>query len=373
MPDVLGKLTQDIRWTTDLGNAFLAQQADVMAAVQRMRARAQANGKLQSNAQETVTTDTQSGQSAIVIQPASPEVIYVPSYDPAYIWGPPAWGYYPSLYYPSYGFWWGSGINVGLYFGGWGGWGYGGWGWGWGPNWYGRSVFVNPTFFNHYGYRYGGGFHGFNGRTAWTHDPGHRLGVGYSNAGLSNRYGAASQASRIAAGRSGNYHSYGQNSVGSGYRNGGSQMNGARNNVQGAQGQGGYQRFQQGRQQYQAPAQRNNAPAMQQRYNAPAMQQRNNAPAAQQRYNSPAMQQRYSAPATQQRYSAPAMQQRYSAPSVQHNYSAPSAPHYSAPSAPRSFGGGGGGGGGARSFGGGGGGASHGGGSGGGSHGGGHR
>ena len=124
MPDVLAKLTQDIHWTTDLGNAFLAQQADVMSAVQRMRARAQANGKLQSTPQETVTTENQGDQSAIEIQPANPEVIYVPTYDPSYVWGPPAWGYYPPLYYPGYGYWFGPGIDIGFCFGGWGGWGW---------------------------------------------------------------------------------------------------------------------------------------------------------------------------------------------------------------------------------------------------------
>src|ERR1700688_5066985 len=89
-PDVLTRLNQDVRWTTDLGNAFLGQQADVMAAIQRLRARAQANGKLRTTPQETVTTETQNGQTAIAIQPADPQVIYVPTYDPAYIWGPPA-------------------------------------------------------------------------------------------------------------------------------------------------------------------------------------------------------------------------------------------------------------------------------------------
>src|ERR1022692_332649 len=78
MPDVLAKLNQDIRWSTDLGNAFLAQPADVMAAVQRLRARAQSNGRLQSNQQETVTTETQNGQQAIEIQPADPQIMYVP-------------------------------------------------------------------------------------------------------------------------------------------------------------------------------------------------------------------------------------------------------------------------------------------------------
>jgi len=305
MPDVLSKLTQDIRWTTDLGNAFLAQQADVMAAVQRMRARAQANGKLSSTAQETVTTENQGGQQAIAIQPADPQVIYVPTYDPAYIWGPPAWGYYPPLVYPGYGFWWGPGIDIGFCFGGWGGWGFGGWGWGWGPNWFGHSIFVNNFFFNRYGYHSGFGFRGgFGGRTAWVHDPGHRLGVGYPNARLSSRFGAASQASRIAAGRSGNWHSFGEGNIGarSGFRGGSSQMGGR--SFQSPQGSSGWQHFQgQGRQSYQGSGQRYSAPA--QRYSAPA-----------QRYSAPA--QRYSAPA--QRYSAPA--QRYSAP-AQHFQSAP--------------------------------------------------
>jgi hypothetical protein len=63
LPDVLARLNQDVRWTNDLGNAFLAQQADVMSAVQRMRSRAQANGKLGSTSQETVSTVTQNGPS----------------------------------------------------------------------------------------------------------------------------------------------------------------------------------------------------------------------------------------------------------------------------------------------------------------------
>ena len=118
-PDVLTLLNNDIQWTTNLGNAFLAQQADVMAAVQTMRARAEANGKLNSNSQEVVTTDTQNGQSAIEIQPANPQEIYVPVYQPEYIWGPPAWGAYPDLWYPpGYGFDFGFAFLPGIYLGG---------------------------------------------------------------------------------------------------------------------------------------------------------------------------------------------------------------------------------------------------------------
>ncbi len=190
-PDVLNLLTSNVRWTTDLGNAFLAQQADVMNAVQRMRAQAQASGRLSSNSQETVTTETQNGQPVIVIAPANPQVVYVPAYDPAYIWGPPAWGYYPPLYYPEFGYGFGSGIFIGSYFGGLG-WG----GWGWGPNWYNCTIVQNGFFFNRYGFRgFHGGFDrgyrgGFNGGV-WAHNPDHRLGIPYPNGGVANRFGGA--------------------------------------------------------------------------------------------------------------------------------------------------------------------------------------
>ena len=201
-PDVVATLNQDIKWTAALGNAFLAQQSDVMAAVQRMRSRAQANGKLSSTPQQSVTSETQDGQAAIEIVPAYPQVIYVPEYDPGYIWGPPAWGAYPALPYARYGFGFGPGIDIGFCFGDWGGWA---WGWGWGPNWFGGSVFVNGAFFRHHGYR--GGFRGggFAGREAWQHEPGHRRGVAYPNGRLTARYQAASLASRGAMARSGSW------------------------------------------------------------------------------------------------------------------------------------------------------------------------
>jgi hypothetical protein len=189
-PDVLGRLNQDIRWTTDLGNAFLAQQADVMAAVQQMRARAQANGKLRSGPQENVTTQNQNGQSAIQILPPDPGTVYVPNYNPEWVWGPPPYGIYPPLYYPpldaGFGFY--PGIDLGFYFGG--GWGlYGGFGWGWGPNWFGGGIFLNAGFFHRYGF---GDFHpGFGGSNVWAHDPAHRLGVAYPNRAVANRFGGA--------------------------------------------------------------------------------------------------------------------------------------------------------------------------------------
>ncbi|MGD1097662.1 MAG: DUF3300 domain-containing protein [Bryobacteraceae bacterium] len=192
-PDALSLLSNDIRWSTDLGNAFLSQQADVMSEVQRMRARATANGKLSSTPQQVVTTDMQDGQSAIEIQPADPQVIYVPVYQPEYVWGPPEWGAYPDLWYPpefglDFGFGFGPGIFMGGFFPGWGGWG----GWGWGCGWFGNGLFVNAGFLNRYGFRggFGGGWggRGFEGRSAWAHDPGHRLGVPYPNQTMASRF-----------------------------------------------------------------------------------------------------------------------------------------------------------------------------------------
>jgi Protein of unknown function (DUF3300) len=185
-PDVLKRLNQDVRWTTDLGNAFLAQQADVMNAVQQLRMKAEASGKLKSSSQLNVTTETQNGQTAINIAPVEPGVVYVPYYNPEWVWGPPVFGYYPPLLYPGidvgWGFW--PGIDLGFYFGG--GWGlWGGFGWGWGFNWFGGNIILNGNFFHRYGFS---DFHGGLGGV-WAHDPGHRLGVPYPNRSVANRFG----------------------------------------------------------------------------------------------------------------------------------------------------------------------------------------
>jgi hypothetical protein len=222
-PQVLARMTQDMGWTTPLGNAFLAQQADVMSAVQRMRAQAQARGTLQSTPQEQVTTENQGGQSAIDIQPANPDLWYVPDYNPAYVWGPPAFGFYPPLLYPGIdvGFGWGVGIDLGLYFGGWGGWGWGGWGWS--PNWYNGSIMLNGSFFHRYGFNH---FHESGmGNSAWAHDPGHRLGVPYGNRAVAARYAGQARGGQAGANR-GNAGSRQQQRMGSpGFEQRGSSSN----------------------------------------------------------------------------------------------------------------------------------------------------
>jgi len=201
-PDVLAYLTQNMNWTTQLGNAFLAQQADVMQAVQRMRAKAVAKGTLHSTPQETVTSQDQGGRTIIGIEPANPDVWYVPNYNPAYVWGPPDWGYYPPLLYPGIdlGLGWYPGIDLGLYFGGWGGWGWGGWGWA--PNWYGGNIFIDNSFFHRYGFRnFQGG--GLLGSSIWMHNPEHRLGVPYANRDVAGRFARNGAFGGGAAGRLG--------------------------------------------------------------------------------------------------------------------------------------------------------------------------
>jgi hypothetical protein len=191
VPDALAKLDQDIRWTTDLGDAFLAQQEDVMNAVQRMRARAEDNGRLSSTMQQAVRTQNQGGQQVIEILPTSPDIVYVPTYDPFYVWGPPVYGYYPDLYYPAYGFGFGSGFNLAFCFGGWRGWS----SWGWGPNWFGGTVFVDNGFFRNYGFheRY---TDRFRGRSIWRHDPDHRMHIPYANSRIAERFGGGTIAGR---------------------------------------------------------------------------------------------------------------------------------------------------------------------------------
>jgi hypothetical protein len=192
-PDLLTKLNRDITWTTDLGNAFLSQQAEVMNAVQRMRFKAQQAGKLSSGSQQTVTTTDAAGPPVIQIEPANPEMMYLPEYNPASIWGPPLYYPYANWFYPPFAggiyFGFGAGIPIGLYFGGgWGGWG----GWGWNAGWGGHNIIVNNNFIHRYNFNASRGG-SLTGRSDWSHDATHREGVPYATHALSNRYGGAAR------------------------------------------------------------------------------------------------------------------------------------------------------------------------------------
>src|SRR5215813_8512326 len=169
LPDVVKRLADDVKWATDLGNAFLAQQSDVMDAVQRMRKKAQDKG-LKSNEQMKVETQTVENKQVIVIQQANPQVIQVPSYDPVVVYGPPPYPY-PPIYYPPPGYYaagmaisFGVGVAMGAAWGG---------GWGWGCGWGGNNdITINNN-------------NNFNRNTNVS--GGNRTNVGSGNRGSGNR------------------------------------------------------------------------------------------------------------------------------------------------------------------------------------------
>ena len=188
-PDLVKQLSQNIKWTDELGNAFLAQQSEVMDAVQRMRAKAVEKGALKSNEQQKVETKTVESKTVVVVQPAKTEVVYVPSYDPVAVWGAPYYPYPPvayPAYYPAGGMLLSFGVGVAMG-AAWGG------GWGWNAGWGGNNdininrnnTFVNNS--NRAGNRYGGA----NG--SWQHNPAHRGGAPYANRSTANRYGGAAR------------------------------------------------------------------------------------------------------------------------------------------------------------------------------------
>jgi Protein of unknown function (DUF3300)/Chaperone of endosialidase len=176
-PTVLAMMNEKLDWTQSLGDAVLAQQADVMDAIQRLRAKAQEAGKLETTEQQTVTTTQEADKEVIVIKPASPEVVYVPYYDPAVVYG--AWPYpdYPPYYFPPPAGWvvggaiasgiaWGAGFAIGNAI--------------WGDfDWrhgninvdIDRNVNINNAHFS-----------------KWEHNSYHRRGVSYNNNNVRNKY-----------------------------------------------------------------------------------------------------------------------------------------------------------------------------------------
>jgi Protein of unknown function (DUF3300) len=235
-PDVINMLTRDIQWTTDLGNAFLSQQADMMDAIQRLRAAARDNGRLADTPQQRVTYEQQNGQNAIAIQPTDPQVVYPPVYNPEYVWGPPVYGVYPPLGYPApgYGIVYGVATFLGALFTGLVSFG----GWGWGLSWLTHGIFLNGLFFSHFGFHgYSGygfrGGYGYAARAAWVHDPSHRLGVPYGN-GYSSRGWAGRSGYAGSSYRDSNYRSSYQGGYQRGYQGNSRQMEAYRGLTQSA-------------------------------------------------------------------------------------------------------------------------------------------
>jgi hypothetical protein len=218
LPDVVKRLADDIRWTTDLGNAFLAQQSDVMDAVQRMRKKAQDKGNLKSTEQQKVETKVIESKSVIVVEQANPQVVYVPSYDPVIVYGAPIYPY-PPIYYPPAGYYaagmalsFGVGVMMGAFWSG---------GWGWGCGWGGHNdITINRNNnFNRNSNINGGNRNNINGgnrpsnRPArgsgnrastqpsrgggagdrWQHNPEHRGGAPYKDRATADRFGGTTR------------------------------------------------------------------------------------------------------------------------------------------------------------------------------------
>lgn len=202
LPDVVKILSENIKWTTELGDAFLAQQNDVMDAVQRMRAKAKNAGQLKSSEQQKVETKVIEDKTVVVIEPSKPDVIYVPSYDPMVVYGAPAYAYpYPPMYYPPgyYAAGMALSFGVGMAMGAaWGG--CCGWGCGWGGS---NNVFINNNnnFVNRYNNNQNLKNANFNrpsqqparGNSNWQHNPEHRGGTPYGNRDVANKFGGTSR------------------------------------------------------------------------------------------------------------------------------------------------------------------------------------
>jgi hypothetical protein len=127
-PDVLKQLNEHLDWTQKLGDAMIGQQADVADSIQRLRGKAAAAGNLQSTPQQAVTTQGSGDNIQYIIEPANPETVYVPQYNPSWAYGPWPYPAYPPVYYPfggalATGFFWGLGIAAGAAL-------IGGWNWG---------------------------------------------------------------------------------------------------------------------------------------------------------------------------------------------------------------------------------------------------
>jgi Protein of unknown function (DUF3300) len=194
LPQMVKRLADDIQWTTDLGNAFLAQQSDVMDAVQRMRTKAQGTGALVSDQHQKVETKVIENKTVIEVEQAQPDVVYVPEYNPEAVYGPAVYPY-PPIYYPAYtpgavfagsAISWGVGLAMGAAWGG---------GWGWGAGWGQNDIDMN---FNNSFNRNANISGNRLGDNTWRHNPQHRGGAPYADRATANRFGSNTRGDSLA-------------------------------------------------------------------------------------------------------------------------------------------------------------------------------
>src|SRR5664279_4939842 len=137
-PSVLGNMDKNLSWTSSLGDAYYNQQQDMMDAVQVMRKRAQGAGNVKTTPQQTIAAQG----STITIEPASPEVVYIPEYDPWSTYGIPmapwpGWYEYPGIWFGGPNIAFGIGFGIGFYGGFECGWPH------WGFDWHNRAALYN--------------------------------------------------------------------------------------------------------------------------------------------------------------------------------------------------------------------------------------
>ena len=180
VPVVLSMMAEQLEWTQKLGDAVLAQQPDLMDAIQSLRNRARANGKLESTKEQKVTVQTEGDKQYVAIEPTSPNEIYVPYYEPAVVYGDwPYPDYAPYYFQPPYGYWPGAALATGIAFAGavavrhafWGN-----------CNWGGRYISTLPSRNVNIG-----NINNIN-RGRWEHNVDHRHGVRYNNADVRQKF-----------------------------------------------------------------------------------------------------------------------------------------------------------------------------------------
>jgi len=174
VPQVLTMMNEKLDWTTKLGDAFLAKQEDVLKTVQSLRKKADAAGNLKSSDEMTVKKETENSVQVIKIEQPKPEVVYVPTYNPATIYGPWWYSYPPPYYYYPPGYAYGAGLAfaTGVVVGAaiWGG-------IGWGNN----NVNINVNKYNNFNKT-----NISNGN--WNHNTEHRKGAAYRDNATAQKY-----------------------------------------------------------------------------------------------------------------------------------------------------------------------------------------
>jgi Protein of unknown function (DUF3300) len=189
-PSVLDKMAQSLAWTSSLGEAYHNQQADVMTAVQTLRAQAKAAGNLKSGPQITVV---QQSPQTIVIQPTNPQIVYVPVYNPTIIYGTPyvTPGYSTADVVATGVIAFGAGLAIGAMMSGGYGWGYSSWSCNWyggGAYYHGGAYYGNSAWHGGY-YGSSGSYYGANGSAHYSNGYNPSTGTYARGASTSTAYG----------------------------------------------------------------------------------------------------------------------------------------------------------------------------------------